>query len=211
PNCELGDKPQLLHRGTRANRRFGDSQQHSDRRRGRHSELVHRQGLPHRARGCDRWGCAWRQISSHRLQPGRQVPVMEPESTKPVLVRGPNWVGDAVMSIPALKRLREMFPHAHLTMLAPDSISDLLAGEGLADEFVRADDGVMGFLRQVRLLRRRHFDLAVLLQNAFRAALLARASGARSVAGYPTDGRGLLLSTSVPFPANYKKDHQVLY
>src|SRR5262249_37338800 len=157
------------------------------------------------------WGCAWRQISSHRLQPGRQVPVMEPESIKRVLVRGPNWVGDAVMSIPALKRLREMFPHAHLTMLAPDSISDLLAGEGLADEFVRADDGVMGFLRQVRLLRRRHFDLAVLLQNAFRAALLARASGARSVAGYPTDGRGLLLSTSVPFPANYKKDHQVLY
>src|SRR5262249_35708544 len=56
-----------------------------------------------------------------------------------------------------------------------------------------------------------HFDLAVLLQNSFRAALLARTSRVRAVVGYPTDGRRVLLTVPVPFPRDYKSNHQVFY
>jgi heptosyltransferase-2 len=137
---------------------------------------------------------------------------MDTRSIRRVLVRVPNWLGDAVMAMPALTRLRRLFAGSHITILARDSVAGLFEGEALADEVLVADDeGVVGFLRQARILRRGNFDLAVLLQNSFRAALLARVSRARMVAGYPTDGRRVLLSVVVPFPPDHKKNHQVFY
>src|SRR6185503_4101892 len=67
------------------------------------------------------------------------------------------------------------------------------------------------FIRAARQLRRERFDLAVLLQNAFGAALLARAAGARKISGYPTDSRRALLHWVIPFEQNYKSSHQVRY
>jgi heptosyltransferase-2 len=137
---------------------------------------------------------------------------MDTRSIRRVLVRAPNWLGDAVMALPALTRLRAMFANSHIAILARDSVAGLFEGEALADEVLVADDeGVGGFLRQARILRGGNFDLAVLLQNSFRSALLARASRARAVAGYPTDGRRFLLSVVVPFPPDHKKNHQVFY
>jgi heptosyltransferase-2 len=137
---------------------------------------------------------------------------MDTRSIRRVLVRAPNWLGDAVMALPALTRLRRLFANSHVAILARDSVAGLFEGEALADEVLIADDeGVGGFLRQARILRGGNFDLAVLLQNSFRSALLARASRARSVAGYPTDGRRFLLSVVVPFPPDHKKNHQVFY
>src|SRR5690349_16668020 len=106
---------------------------------------------------------------------------MDTASIKRVLVRAPNWVGDAVMAMPALTRLRRLFARSHLAILARDSVAGLFEGEALADEILVADDdGIGGFLRQAQLLRWRRFDLAVLLQNSFRAALLVRVSRARA-------------------------------
>jgi heptosyltransferase-2 len=137
---------------------------------------------------------------------------MDTRSIRRVLVRAPNWLGDAVMALPALTRLRRLFAGSHVAILARDSVAGLFEGEALADEVLVADDeGVVGFLRQARILRRGNFDLAVLLQNSFRSALLARVSRARTVAGYPTDGRRFLLSVVVPFAPDYKKNHQVFY
>ena len=137
---------------------------------------------------------------------------MDTRSIRRVLVRAPNWLGDAVMALPALTRLRRLFAGAHVAILARDSVAGLFEGEALADEVLIAnDEGVGGFLRQARILRSGNFDLAVLLQNSFRAALLARVSRARTVAGYPTDGRRFLLSVVVPFATDYKKNHQVFY
>lgn len=142
---------------------------------------------------------------------------MELDSIKRVMIRVPNWVGDAVIAVPALRELRRILDCAHITFVARPWVSGLFDGEGLADAVIPVDDArgfgesAKQFIRARRRLGRERFDLAVLLQNAFGAALLARASGARIVAGYPTDARRLLLNLSVPFEADYKARHQVFY
>src|SRR5713226_4239234 len=103
-----------------------------------------------------------------------------------VLVRAPNWVGDAVMAEPALRRVRGLFRHAHLAIMARPWVAGLYEGEGLADEIIATEaQGVRSFIAESRRLRGRRFDMAVLLQNAFSAALFAKACGIRKVAGYP--------------------------
>ena len=136
---------------------------------------------------------------------------------KRVMVRVPNWVGDAVMAVPALRELRRVLGEAHVTFVARPWVAGLFDGEGLADALMPIEDArgaasyVKQFIRTTRLVRRERFDLAVLLQNAFGAALLARAGGARLIAGYPTDARRWLLDLAVEFEPDYKARHQVFY
>lgn len=132
------------------------------------------------------------------------------------MVRAPNWVGDAVMSVPALKELRRIFPEARITIVSRKSVIGLFEGESLADELISIGDGsginaVRGFVRDALRLRRERFDLAVLLQNAFGAALLARAAGAKRTTGYATDARRALLDFVVPFEPDHRRAHQVRY
>jgi len=133
------------------------------------------------------------------------------------MVRVPNWVGDVVMALPALTELRRVFANSQITFAARPSVAGLFDGEGLADEMIPVGDAqtlvgsAIDFVRDARLIRQKRFDLAVLLQNAFGAALLARAGGAKKIAGYATDGRGSLLDLVVPFESNYKLAHQVRY
>ena len=133
-------------------------------------------------------------------------------SLRNILVRTPNWVGDAVMAEPAVRRLRAVLRDAHLAILARPGVASLYEGEGLADEIIATDvRGAVDFMKESRQIRERRFDMAVLLQNAFGAALLSRASGIRRIAGYPTDRRRLLLDPVIPFAPDYKTSHQVFY
>lgn len=126
-------------------------------------------------------------------------------------MRGTNWLGDAVMSAPALARLRASFPQAQIVLLAPPRAAEVFAGSSLIDEVIiyrRREKGVRAFLGAVRELRRRRFDLAVLFQNAFEAALLARAGGARVRVGFDTQGRGLLLTHRLKPGEHQRNRHQ---
>jgi len=134
-----------------------------------------------------------------------------------VMIRVPNWVGDAVMAVPALRELRRIFIKAEITLIARPWVAGLFDGEGLADYMVFVEDAkglsqsVKRFFDVRGQLRRKEFDYAVLLQNAFGAALMARAAGAKNIAGYPADGRRALLHTVIPFEHDYKTRHQVSY
>jgi len=134
-----------------------------------------------------------------------------------VLVRAPNWVGDAVMALPALRQFRRIFADSEITLLARKWVAGLFDREGLADDVILLDQPKNGllaaftFVGDARRIRQRRFDLAVLLQNAFSAALLARAGGVAKIAGYPTDGRGALIDVKIPFQSNYKTEHQTRY
>ncbi|MEK6406416.1 MAG: lipopolysaccharide heptosyltransferase II [Acidobacteriota bacterium] len=142
---------------------------------------------------------------------------MNPQSINRVMIRLPNWVGDAVMAAPALRELRRIFHDARITFVARPWVAGLFEGEGLADSVIPVHDapGLVhtgrNFIHEARQLRRERFDLAVLLQNAFGAALLARAAGAKMIGGYPTDSRRALLDFVVPFDQNHKRAHQVRY
>jgi len=137
--------------------------------------------------------------------------------TMRVMIRVPNWVGDAVMAVPALRELRRIFSDARITLLARPWVAGLFDGEGIADDLIAIEDksgvvqSVRRFLSLTRALRRQRFDFAVLLQNAFGAALLARAGGARKIAGYPTDSRRALLDYAIPLQPDFKTAHQVFY
>ncbi len=122
-----------------------------------------------------------------------------------ILVRATNWLGDAVMSIPALQTLRERFPSAHIAILARPWVASLYGREPFCDELIayEAPKGWRGLREKRELalqLKGRQFDCAVLFQNAFEAAAIARAANIPLRIGYARDGRSLLLTHAIPLP-----------
>ncbi|HSE59895.1 MAG TPA: lipopolysaccharide heptosyltransferase II [Nitrospiraceae bacterium] len=131
-----------------------------------------------------------------------------------ILLRVPNWLGDAVMCEPAIRALRRTYPEARLTVLGRPSVVDLLDGHPDVAETMVYDhrgrhQGLWGKWQLAQELRGRKFDLAVLFQNAFEAAFITALAGIPRRYGYATDGRGFLLTTAVPKPRPVS--HQVSY
>jgi len=138
------------------------------------------------------------------------------ESIKRLLVRAPNWIGDAVMCEPALRGIRSLFPQAELTVLAKPTVAELFIGysgldrvEIYRDKSVHA--GLAGKWALAGDLRRQRFDLAVLFQNAFEAAFLTWLAGIPRRYGYATDGRTVFLTDPVAVPDRSALTHQVGY
>jgi len=118
-----------------------------------------------------------------------------------ILVRATNWVGDAVMSVPALRALRERFPRARIAILAKPWVADLYRREPFCDELIPyTARGLPEKWRAGRALASRGFDTALLLQNAFEAAAIAYAARIPQRIGYARDGRSPLLTKAVPVP-----------
>lgn len=118
-----------------------------------------------------------------------------------ILVRATNWVGDAVMSLPALRALRERFPEAQITILAKPWVADLYRREPFCDQltpFMARDIASKWWL--ARELRSHQFDCAILLQNAFEAAAIAFVAGIPERIGYARDGRSALLTKAITVP-----------
>ena len=115
-----------------------------------------------------------------------------------ILVRATNWVGDAVMSLPALRAIRERFSRARISVLAKPWVADLYGRESFIDEIILYDG--QSPWRTGHELRSRHFDCAILLQNAFEAAWIAWLARIPTRIGYKRDGRQLLLTRAVDVP-----------
>src|SRR5687767_7357250 len=118
-----------------------------------------------------------------------------------VLVVQPSWVGDAVMATPTLRALRELMPDAHISYLMRRYVKPVYAGMPWADQLItyrtgktKAKAGKGQFFELAARLRAAEFDLAVLLPNSFKSALICKMSGIKRVVGYERDGRGFLLT-----------------
>jgi heptosyltransferase II len=131
-----------------------------------------------------------------------QLVAFNPSSISRVCVRATNWLGDAVMSLPAIRAIRYIFPHAHISIVARPWVADLYARERSIDRIIpyTAQKGLAAKRAFAATLRREHFDAAILLPNAFDAALLAWLAGIPTRIGYSRDGRGLLLTHAIPVP-----------
>jgi heptosyltransferase-2 len=141
---------------------------------------------------------------------------VDKKAIKRILVRGPNWLGDAVMCEPALRGLRRLFPDAQIALLVKPAVADLFAGHPSLTRVLTYDvnghhAGLSGKWVLAGQLRRQGFDLAVLFQNAFEAAFLTFLAGVPRRYGYATDGRSLLLSDPVATPDRRTLIHQVRY
>jgi heptosyltransferase-2 len=125
-----------------------------------------------------------------------------PSAISRVCVRATNWLGDAVMSLPAIRAIREVFPHAHIALVARPWVADLYARERSIDRIIIYDaaKGLKAKRAFAARLRGEHFDAAILLQNAFDAALVAWLAGIPERIGYSRDGRGWLLTQAIAVP-----------
>ena len=112
-------------------------------------------------------------------------------SPRRVLIFCPNLVGDAVMATPTLRALRQSWPEARLFGVAKPVVAATLKGLHELDEWFvfNPQAGFRATLGLIRSLRAQQFDLAVLLPNSLRSALLAWLSGARRRVGYNRGGR----------------------
>jgi heptosyltransferase-2 len=133
-----------------------------------------------------------------------------------ILIYAPSWIGDAVISLGALRTIRARYPDARLNVLARPWVVDLYQGCEAVDDYLEYDyrgrhRGPFGFFRLTRELDSRGFDLALLFPNAFRAAAVVRAAGIPERWGYGTDGRGPLLTRAVPPAPRPFGRHQAFY
>ena len=149
-----------------------------------------------------------------RVAGGRPI---DKRGIRRILVRATNWVGDVVMCMPALDALRVNFPESHIAVLVRPWVAALFEEHPGVDQIVPYTRGrgfpkdLVEMLRVIRLIRSLKFDLAVLFQNAFEAALLAYLGGVPRRVGYNTDGRRVLLSHAVIRNDEILKKHQVEY
>lgn len=128
-----------------------------------------------------------------------------PTGVTHLVVRLPNWLGDTVMALPALRALRSGLDGRRITLVGP--WAPLLAGQGVADGCAAYPRGARKRLAAARELRRLAGDTVLLLPNSIESALAAWLWGARWIIGYATDGRGRLLSHGLPPPV--PRRHQV--
>ena len=113
-----------------------------------------------------------------------------------ILIRATNWVGDAIMALPALRAVRTRFPEAEITILARPYVSAIYENQQVCDKTMFVD----GKKDTVSELREQKFDIALLLQNAFEAAWIAWRAGIPERIGYARDGRSFLLTKAVSVP-----------
>ncbi len=123
-----------------------------------------------------------------------------------LLVRAPNWIGDVVLSLGAVRDLRRNFADARIVVLARDSVRDLYRAVPEVDATLGAGD----FASTVESLEG-SFDAALLLTNSLRSALEAFAARIPERWGYATDGRGLLLTRATAVPAHVRGKSEVYY
>jgi heptosyltransferase II len=122
-----------------------------------------------------------------------------------ILIRATNWVGDAIMALPALRTVRGRFPEAEIAIVARPYVADIYRHQDVADRLIPYDAsglhaGLRGREHLAAELREQKFDVALLLQNAFDAAWLAWRADIPERIGYARDGRSLLLTRAIRVP-----------
>jgi tetraacyldisaccharide 4'-kinase/lipopolysaccharide heptosyltransferase II len=150
-----------------------------------------------------------------------------PAAVRRILVRAPNWVGDAVMSLPTLAGVHTLFPQAEITVLAAPRVAPLFAGIPGVAEVVSYPSGMekwrtlwgqrrlktaQGLPENRKPKTENHpFDLGLALPNSWEAALGLWLAGAKTRVGYDTQGRGPLLNVAVTGVPGLAGLHTVYY
>jgi heptosyltransferase-2 len=133
-----------------------------------------------------------------------------------IVIRSTNWIGDAIMTTPAVRSIRKNFPHAHITLLAKPWVMPVFQYSPYIDDIMHYDangchSGLQGKIQLIKDISARQFDTAILLQNAIEAAILTFCARIDRRIGFNTDARGMLLTHAVPISKDIKRIHQTQY
>src|SRR5208337_3432851 len=126
-------------------------------------------------------------------------------SSMNIMIRATNWVGDAILALPAIRAVRKKFPEARISIVARPYVAEIYRDQPICDDLIAYDfkgthRGWSGRAALAGELRARKFDVALLLQNAFDAAWLAWRAGIPERIGYARDARRLLLTRRIAVP-----------
>ncbi len=148
-----------------------------------------------------------------QLKAKRQLPKVGVER---ILIRGTNWIGDAVLTLPALSAIRKTYPTARIFILAKPWVVDVYRLCHHVDKVILYQrpgihDGIAGIFRLAKELKEIDFHMAICLQNAMEAAIITFLAGISVRAGYDSDGRGFLLTHVIRRNQDVKKIHQADY
>ena len=133
-----------------------------------------------------------------------------------ILVRGVNWVGDTVLSYPAVQQLKTLFPKSHLAILIPNYLVDLWKTFPYVDEIIpfQKKEGIGSIWEDLSLsqsLKERNFDLAVILPRSFRSAFHIFLARIPIRIGYQSEGRSLFLTHGIRRTKEMLQGHRVYY
>ncbi|MCJ7833025.1 MAG: lipopolysaccharide heptosyltransferase II [Deltaproteobacteria bacterium] len=131
-----------------------------------------------------------------------------------ILIRSPNWVGDALLITPAVHRLRTYFPKANITVLAKPWVTPVFEASPDVDQVILykkpgIHQGMGGKWRLAQELKTSRFDVAVHFPHSFESVWISFLSRIPFRIGYTTEGRGLLLSDRLRSTPVREKEHQV--
>ncbi|MGQ9920344.1 MAG: lipopolysaccharide heptosyltransferase II [Desulfobacca sp.] len=137
-----------------------------------------------------------------------------PHQIRAILVRAANWLGDAILTLPALKQLPRFFPEARISVLALDRVAPVFLHRPEVAEIISylpkpPQTHLRVWVQSLVQLRRRAFDLAIILPNSFESALIPRLAGIPHRVGYDFKGRSWLLTQRVQGPSKMAGLHQV--
>ena len=133
-----------------------------------------------------------------------------------ILVRGVNWVGDTIITYPAVQQLKTFFPDSHLAILIPSYLVDLWKTFPYVDEIIpfqkkRGIGSIWEDLNLSQSLKERNFDLAVILPRSFRSALHIYLARIPIRIGYQDEWRSLFLTHGVRRTKEILRVHRVYY
>lgn len=136
---------------------------------------------------------------------------MNSNDRKRILVLRYRFIGDTILTVPFLRNLRRAEPDAHIAWVVAPGSAEVIKGVPYVDELIYWDPvtihadsrgthrtfaAKLAFFRE---LRRKRFDKVYVLKRSLSSAIMAFFSGASARVGFNTEGRGLLLTTRVPY------------
>jgi heptosyltransferase-2 len=125
-----------------------------------------------------------------------------------ILICGTNWLGDSIMSMPAIQLLKQRQPSSKITMLVKPKLAALWKMHQAVDEMIPLEDGFAGALRGVSDVKKAGVSRAFIFPNSFRSALLPFLAGVRERVGMRGHQRSWMLTRTVAPPSTPDRNHQ---
>lgn len=120
------------------------------------------------------------------------------------VIRSPNWIGDGIMAIPAIRAFKEYFPADNLAVVVKHYLADIFINIAEIDQIITIPDrwSACGYLESLNEIRAMRFARGILFTNSLSSALFFRLAGIHPLSGYDRDARSWLLGDKIPYADN---------